>query len=182
MMTAVMDPAQPERALPHATALGEAFQLTNFVRDVREDVLERDRVYLPGETLRRHGVDYEQVSALEFDERLAAAVQDELSRAEALYKDGVAGIKYLPEDCQFAVLLAAVLYADHHRSIRRLGYDVVSQTPSLSLVRKLSLLARTRWAWTWNRDPEAVFARVSAVPYAGSRDRRGERADPRPAR
>ena len=182
MMTAVMDPEQPERALPHATALGEAFQLTNFVRDVREDVLERDRVYLPGETLRRHGVDYEQVSALEFDERLAAAVQDELSRAEALYKDGVAGIKYLPEDCQFAVLLAAVLYADHHRSIRRLGYDVVSQTPSLSLVRKLSLLARTRWAWTWNRDPEAVFARVSAVPYAGSRDRRGERADPRPAR
>jgi phytoene synthase len=182
MMTAVMDPPEADRALPHATALGEAFQLTNFVRDVREDVVERDRVYLPGETLRKHGVDYAQVHDLEFDERLAAAVQDELSRAEALYKEGVAGIKYLPDDCQFAVLLAAVLYADHHRAIRRRGYDVVSETPSLSLARKLSLLARTRWAWAWNRDPEAVFARVSAVPYAGSRDRRGERADPHPAR
>jgi len=143
---------------PHATKkLGEAFQMTNFIRDVREDVAERDRVYLPLETLRRHGVSEDQILNLEFDDDVAAAIREELVRTERLYEEGVAGIKYLPEDCQLAVLLAAVLYADHHRLIRDLGYDTVSTTPELSFVRKISLLVRTRWKWQWNRDPEAVF-------------------------
>ncbi|QWC18854.1 phytoene/squalene synthase family protein [Halorubrum sp. 2020YC2] len=159
MMTAIMDldPEAEARALPHATKLGEAFQMTNFLRDVREDVVERDRIYLPLETLRRHGVSEEQILDLEFDEDVAAAVREEMTRTERLYEEGVAGIKYLPEDCQLAVLLAAVLYVDHHRLIRNRGYDTVSTTPELSFTRKISLLVRTRWKWQWNRDPEAVF-------------------------
>ena len=167
MMTSVMDPDEPEQALPRATALGEAFQMSNFLRDVREDVVERDRVYLPQETLRRHGVSEEEVKAFQFSERFKAVMRDELERTEELYRKGVAGIKYLPDDCQFAVLLAAVLYADHHRTIRRRGYDVLSATPSLSTPRKLWLLARTRLAWARTRDPETVFRRVSVVPYPG---------------
>jgi phytoene synthase len=184
MMTAVMEPddADLERALPHATALGEAFQMTNFLRDVHEDIVERDRVYLPRETLDRYGVDDDQLRAFEFDERFAGAMKEELARTEALYEEGVAGIKYLPEDAQFAVLLAAVLYADHHRLIRRRGYDVLTETPSLPLSRKLWLLARTRWAWAWTRDPEAVFRRVSAVGTEEPRSHGGERAGPHPAR
>jgi phytoene synthase len=182
MMTALMDPEEPEKALPHATALGEAFQMSNFLRDVREDVIERDRIYLPMETLRRHGVTEAQVKALEFDESFAAAMQDELARTEALYEEGVAGIKYLPEDSQFAVLLAAVLYADHHRAIRRRGYDVLSETPELSLSRKLWLLAKTRWAWLWNKDPAVVFRRVSAIGSDDPRRRGGEHAEPHPTR
>ena len=159
MMTAIMDldAEQEAEALPHATKLGEAFQMTNFLRDVREDVVERDRIYLPLETLRRHGVSEQQILDLEFDEDVAAAIREEMARTERLYEEGVAGIKYLPEDCQLGVLLAAVLYVDHHRLIRNLGYDTVSTTPELSLTRKLSLLVRTRWKWQWNRDPEAVF-------------------------
>jgi phytoene synthase len=170
MMTAVMDlPEERERkALPHATALGEAFQLTNFLRDVREDIVERDRIYLPQETLAEYDVTEEQLLAFEYDERFVAAMNHELRRTEALYKEGVAGIKHLPEDCQFAVLLAAVLYADHHRLIRERRYDVLSETPQLGTLRKALLLARTRWHWALNRDPEAVFRRVSAVPYGGT--------------
>ncbi|AUV82821.1 geranylgeranyl-diphosphate geranylgeranyltransferase [Salinigranum rubrum] len=168
MMTAVMDAPEGDRALPHATALGEAFQMSNFLRDVREDVVERDRVYLPQETLRRRGVSEEEVKNFEFSERFRAVMEDELARTEELYREGVTGIKYLPEDCQFAVLLAAVLYADHHRAIRRVDYDVLSATPSLSTPRKLWLLARTRLAWARSRDPETVFRRVSVVPYPGA--------------
>jgi phytoene synthase len=163
MMTAVMAPEDPAAALPAATALGEAFQLTNFVRDVREDVLERDRVYLPAETLRAHGASQDQITRLEFDENVAAAVQAELERAEALYLDGVAGISLLPEGCQFPVLLAAVLYADHHRLIRAREYDVVSATPELTLRRRFWLAARTRLAWWHNADPMTVFRRVSGI-------------------
>ncbi|QKY20910.1 phytoene/squalene synthase family protein [Halolamina sp. CBA1230] len=164
MMTAVMAPEHAERALPAATALGEAFQLTNFVRDVREDVIERDRIYLPAETLETHGASHEQIARLAFDGNVARAVQAELSRAEALYRDGVAGIELLPRDCQFPVLLAAILYVDHHRLIRNLGYDVVSTAPSLSTPRKLWLAARARIAWQRSPDPIAVFRAVSAIP------------------
>ena len=83
MMTAIMDLDAEEEAeaLPHATKLGEAFQMTNFLRDVREDVVERDRIYLPLETLRRHGVSEEQILELEFDTNVAAAVRGPPQRA-----------------------------------------------------------------------------------------------------
>jgi phytoene synthase len=165
MMTAVMDPDDHETALSHATALGEAFQMTNFLRDVHEDIVERDRIYLPQETLSTYDVSESQLLNFEFDENVAAAIRHEMRRTEQLYKEGVAGIKYLPEDCQFAVLLAAVLYADHHRLIRQRGYDTLTATPELSSLRKVSLLVRTRWAWFRSKDPEAVFRRVSTVPY-----------------
>lgn len=164
MMTAVMDPDDPETALSHATALGEAFQLTNFVRDVREDVVERDRIYLPQTTLEREGVTNERIERFEMDERVASVIRTELARAESLYRDGVAGIKYLPSDCQLPVLLAAVLYADHHRLIRKHDYDVLNNEVELSTTRKLWLVVRVRWHWQWNGDPEEVFRRVSAVP------------------
>ncbi|PCR91162.1 phytoene/squalene synthase family protein [Natrinema ejinorense] len=170
MMTAIMEPEAEETAIPHAVTLGEAFQMTNFLRDVREDILERDRIYVPQETLRDHGVDTEQIERLEYSESFGAAMAAELQRTEELYREGVAGIRYLPEDCQLPVLLAAVLYAEHHTVIRNQEYDVLSAEPSLSTVRKLWCLAKTRWHWHWNRDPEAVFQRVSAVPTA-DRDR-----------
>ncbi|WP_207587338.1 squalene/phytoene synthase family protein [Halomontanus rarus] len=167
MMTAIMEPDDPETALPHAIALGEAFQLTNFLRDVREDVRERDRIYIPQETLRAHGVTDEQIERLEMSESFASVMAEELRRTERLYREGVAGIRYLPEDCQLPVLLAAVLYAEHHRVIRAQDYDVLTREPSLSTARKLRCLVQTRWHWHWNRDPEAVFERVSAVPAHG---------------
>ena len=176
MMLAVMGSEDPELARPHATALGEAFQLTNFLRDVREDVEDRDRIYLPATTLERHGVSHDDVAALDFSEGFAAAMRDELQRAETLYRQGVAGIQSLPTDCQFAVLLAAVLYADYHRVIRARDYDVLTAAPSLGRVRKLSLLARTWWHWRRTRDPETVFRRVSAV---GATDERSTETPPR---
>lgn len=163
MMLAVMDPVERERARPHAKALGEAFQLTNFLRDVREDVVEYDRVYLPRATLERYGVSTADVTALRNSTGVRAAIRHELERAETLYREGVAGIRHLPEDCQFPVLLSAVLYAEHHRQIRERGYDTVSSTPSLSTRRSLRLVARTWWNWRRDQDPEAVFYRVSAV-------------------
>ncbi len=182
MMTAIMEPDEPETALPHAVKLGEAFQMTNFLRDVREDVLERDRIYLPRETLRAHDVPESQIEALEYSESFRDAMAEELRRTENLYREGVAGIRYLPEDCQLPVLLAAVLYSEHHAVIRNREYDVLSAEPSLSTVRKLTCLAKTRWHWHWNRDPEAVFARVSAIPTLEP-DRRGpEHGDRVPTR
>jgi 15-cis-phytoene synthase len=182
MMTAIMEPDDPETALPHAIKLGEAFQLTNFLRDVREDVLDRNRIYLPRETLETHGVSETEIEELEYSASFRAAMADELKRTERLYREGVAGIRYLPEDCQLPVLLAAVLYAEHHAVIRARDYDVLSAEPSLSTSRKLWCLAKTRWYWHWNRDPEAVFERVSAIPAPEPERRSPEHGERIPTR
>jgi len=182
MMTHVMDPDDVEAALPHARRLGEAFQMTNFLRDVGEDVVERDRVYLPRETITAHGATVADVEAREPSEGLLRAIESELRRTERLYREGVAGIKYLPTDCQFAVLLAAVLYADHHRLIRERGYDTVTATPGLTRRRKVWLVIETRWRWQWTRDPEAVFANVADVPTGDTVSRGAEPPAASPAR
>jgi phytoene synthase len=182
MMTAVMDPEEAEKALSHATALGEAFQLSNFLRDVREDIVERDRIYLPQTTLEEHDVTNDQIRRFEMDDRFAAVMRTELHRAEHLYKKGVAGIKYLPDDCQFAVLLAAVLYAEHHRLIRKRNYDVLSKTPQLSTSRKAFLGAKTWLHWQFTKDPETVFRKVSTVSYHESRPTGHEHAERLPTR
>jgi len=179
MMVAIMEVEDPESAAPHAAALAEAFQLSNFLRDVREDVEDYDRVYLPGETRREHGVTVEQLREAEVTEGFREAMRTEMARTETKYREGVAGIKYLPEDCQFAVLLSAVLYADHHREIRSRSYDVLSETPSLSTTRKLWLLAKTRALWAFYSDPEYVFYRASCI--SSPADHRQHHGDPHPA-
>ena len=178
MMLEVMDPEQKEPARPHAAALAEAFQLSNFLRDVGEDIEEYDRIYLPQETLRRYGVDEQDIVEGRATESFKAAMRAEIDRTERLYRKGVAGIRYLPEDCQFAVLLSAVLYAEHHRRIRAVDYDTLNRDAELSKVRRLYLVARTWVHWKRNRDPEAVFYAVSAIPEDAPQAERPHEAVP----
>jgi phytoene synthase len=169
MMMAAMGMSEDEQASarPHAEALAEAFQLTNFLRDVREDIHDYGRVYVPGETLERYGVTEDDLREARVTEGFVAAMTHELRRTERLYRKGVAGIRQLPEDCQFGVLLAAVFYAEHHRLIRDRDYDVLTETPQLSRLRRGYLLAWTWLHWRRHRDPEAAFYAVSAVSRAG---------------
>ena len=174
MMLTVMDPAEREAAEPHARSLAEAFQLTNFIRDVREDICDYDRVYLPKETLERFGITEPQLRRGEMTDDLRAAIRTELQRTESLYRHGVTGIRYLPADCQFAVLLSAVLYAEHHRRIRDLEYDVLGENTSLSTARRLWLVPKTYYHWRRTGDPETAFYAASAISEGdGETDRHG---------
>lgn len=165
MMLEVIDPPRKERARPHAKALGEAFQLTNFIRDVGEDIRDYGRIYLPQTTLDRHGVEARTIERCEATPGFARAIGEELARAETKYRKGVAGIRYLPADCQFPVLLAAVFYAEYHAKIKELRGDVLSQTPTLGRLDYLRLAVKTVWWWFRLDDPELVFYQVSPIPY-----------------
>ncbi|PSQ22880.1 geranylgeranyl-diphosphate geranylgeranyltransferase [Halobacteriales archaeon QS_9_67_15] len=164
MMAAMeMSDADREEAQSHAAALAEAFQLTNFLRDVREDIHDYGRVYIPRETLERYGVSETNLAEATVTDGFVSVMRHELQRTERLYREGVAGIRMLPEDCQFGVLLAAVFYAEHHRLIRTRDYDVLSETPELGRLRRGYLLVRTWIHWRRHRDPEATFYAVSAI-------------------
>jgi len=165
MMMAAMEMSDEDRegAQSHAAALAEAFQLTNFLRDVREDIHDYGRVYIPQETLERYGVSETDLAEANVTDGFVSAMRHELQRTERLYREGVAGIRMLPEDCQFGVLLAAVFYAEHHRLVRARDYDVLTETPELGRFRRGYLLVRTWIHWRRHRDPEATFYAVSAV-------------------
>lgn len=163
MMLSIMDVDEPEMARPHAGALAEAFQLTNFLRDVDEDIHDYHRVYLPAETREPFGVSIDHLLSGEVDDGFRRVMQIELARTEELYHEGVAGIQHLPEDCQFGVLVSAVLYVEHHSVIEEQGYDVLSTRPSIPTLRKLALIAKTYVYWRLQKDPETVFRRVASI-------------------
>jgi phytoene synthase len=116
------------------------------------------------ETLDAYDVTVDQLRNEECTPAFREAIQAEVRRAEQLYRQGVAGIEHLPKDCQFAVVLAATLYAEHHRLIRKQDFDVLSTRPSLSTARKLWVVSKTWWNWRRFQDPVTVFRRVSPVP------------------
>ncbi|MDY6780329.1 MAG: phytoene/squalene synthase family protein [Halobacteria archaeon] len=180
MMTDVMVEDASEETYAHAEALGEAFQMTNFLRDVREDITDYGRIYIPRETLREANVAESEVEKLEHSPEFADAVRAELRRTDNLYREGVEGIKLLPKDCQFAVLVASVLYSDYHRLIEKRGYDVLTQEPSLGSLRKLRLVAETYYRWKTTDEPEEVFYEVSPVSQRYSKKKSKQLATEQP--
>lgn len=129
-----------KRALMHAQALGEAMQLTNFLRDVGEDWRERNRIYLPLEDLARFTVTEEDIANGAQSDRMNALVRFELQRADELYAKAEPGIELLSADGRFAVRAASRLYQNILREIERNTYDVFIKRARTSNVKKLTLL------------------------------------------
>jgi phytoene synthase len=166
MMARVMGVPDEPAVLARAAMLGEAFQMTNFLRDVREDLRERGRVYLPQQTLDRFGVEPEDLREPPAARPVRAAIGYEAARTRMLYREGVLGLPELPADCQLPVTLAATLYAEHHRLLRDQRLDVIAERPTLSGLRRAWVAAKVRAAWAWEADPVWVFDRVAAIDMA----------------
>ena len=135
MMLPVLEPTSPEAKAP-ARSLGLAFQLTNFLRDVDED-LDRGRVYLPQEDLQHFGVDLklgvgERRATPEFQSLMAY----EIERNRALYDFADTGIAMLPPRSARCVGTARVLYAKILDRIERQGYDVFRSRARVPTWRK----------------------------------------------
>lgn len=131
------------RALVHAQALGEAMQLTNFLRDVGEDWRDRQRIYLPLEDLRRFHVTEQDILHGSLQEQVRALLQFEIARADALYAKAESGIDLLSKDGRFAVRAASRLYQHILREIERNAFDVFTKRARTSTPTKLGLLIRS---------------------------------------
>ena len=125
--------------LKYAQALGEAMQLTNFLRDIKEDLLARGRVYLPMEDLERFQVTVEDLERGVVTPGIKALLQFECSRARALYALADDGIKYLDPSGQLAVRVASGLYAAILDRIKAADYDVFTKRRRTTLLHKLFL-------------------------------------------
>jgi len=134
MMLPVLQPTSPAAKDP-ARSLGFAFQLTNFLRDVDED-LDRGRVYVPQEDLRRFGVDLSSPEGRTVTPEWRACLAFEIARNRELYAHADAGIALLPPRSARCVGAARVLYARILDRIERAGYDVFTERVRVPTWRK----------------------------------------------
>jgi phytoene synthase len=142
-----------------ATELGVAMQLTNILRDLGAD-LKAGRVYIPSDELRAHDFSREHLQSLAdsvarrgplaLDTRFRSLMRAQIARARTHYERGFAGVRRLPPDTQFAILLAARLYAAILDEIERADYDVFTRRAATSAWFKTTHAAR--W-WAANRTP-----------------------------
>jgi 15-cis-phytoene synthase len=123
---------------PHAIALGTAFQLTNFLRDVGEDLL-RGRMYLPQESLRRFGVDRDRLARGAVDEPIRNLLAWEIERARAMYRQALPGIALVARTSQDCLYTAWTLYSEILDEIERADYDVFSRRVRVGLPRRAAV-------------------------------------------
>jgi phytoene synthase len=144
-----------ERAEPHAAALGIAFQITNFLRDVGED-LDRGRVYLPANELASFGVDRELLGWCrrtgQPDRRVRRAVAYLVARTRAIYRRAAPGIPMLAPVSRACVTTAFRLYGGILDEIEAADYHILARRVAVPNHRRIAvalpglsraLLART---------------------------------------
>jgi phytoene synthase len=140
-------------AAPHAAALGKAFQLTNFLRDVAED-LDRGRIYLPADELAAFGVDRDRLGWCARTRRLDPAVRralaDQVARTRRVYAEARPGIGMLHPASRPCVWTAYVLYGGILERIEAAGHNVFAGRARVPRHRRLlaaaDALVRAQWA------------------------------------
>lgn len=140
-----------EDAAPYAAALGKAFQLTNFIRDVDED-LHRGRVYLPADELAAHGVDRELLvwcqSVRRTDPRVRAALREQHAVVRQVYRQARHGVQMLSPASRPCVATALVLYSEILDRVEAMDFEIFRQRATVGKPRRL-VVAGTGIARAW---------------------------------
>ena len=127
-----------------AAALGVAFQITNFLRDVGED-LDRGRVYLPADELAAFGVDRELLgwcrTTRRCDPRVRRALAHLVARTRAIYRRAAPGVPMLSPVSRACVATAFTLYGGILDEIVDVGYDVLGRRVVVPRGRRLRVAA-----------------------------------------
>ena len=131
-----------EEAAPYAAALGKAFQLTNFLRDIDED-LQRGRIYLPADELAAHQVDRDVLMWCHANQRTDARVRraliDQHAKTRRIYDFARRGIPLLHPRSRPCIAAALTLYSEILDRIETLDFAVFSQRASVGTARRLQV-------------------------------------------
>ncbi len=130
------------RTRGYAHDLGMAFQLTNIVRDVREDAM-RGRIYIPNEDLEAHGVRPGELAQPSTPEHVRALLEFQAARARRYYEQAFAQLPDVDRHAQRSGLVMARIYLTLLDEIARDGYRVLEHRVKLTPLRKLWIAWRT---------------------------------------
>jgi len=127
---------QKTETLHYAESLGYAMQLTNILRDIKEDAM-LGRIYLPQDEMREFGYTEAELKQGEINDAFRRLMKFEIARARTLYAEAERGIPLLDRDARFTVLLAARLYARILDRIEAADYDVFTRRAHTTFAGKL---------------------------------------------
>lgn len=114
---------EDNRAMGYASDLGIAMQLTNILRDVREDA-EMGRLYLPVDEIRAHGMDPDDILAGRPGPGFRELMAFQVARARSLYDSALMGVPALAPSGRMATLAASHLYSRILNEIEEIDYNV----------------------------------------------------------
>ncbi|MER6032787.1 MULTISPECIES: phytoene/squalene synthase family protein [unclassified Streptomyces] len=133
-----------EEAAPYAAELGVAFQLTNFLRDVGED-LDRGRIYLPQDLLAAHGVDRELLRRCRDDGRTDGRVTEALRAfadlTRAAYRRAAPGVPMLDPVARPCIRTAFVLYGGILDAVADTGWAALNRRAAVPRRRRALVAA-----------------------------------------
>ncbi len=142
LMSAEIFGYDDRKTLKYAHALGMAFQLTNILRDVREDC-SRGRLYIPLDELEKFGVTTEDLLKNRTTDKIKALLKFQAERAQEYYQQAFALLPDGDRHPQRSGLIMATIYRAILNEIENDGYRVLEHRTSLSPIRKLWLAWRT---------------------------------------
>lgn len=129
------------RALDLAERCGVAFQLTNILRDVREDA-EHGRVYLPEEDLERFGVNPEELKGAALSPALRSLLAFEADRARTYYLESEPLLEMIHSESRASLKALIGIYSRLLERISNSGYEVLGERVRVPAWEKIWILAR----------------------------------------
>lgn len=124
-------------------------QMTNFLRDVKEDYVDFKRMYMPLEDLHRFSLSHRHIK--EFcqtgiiNDNREKFMAYQIHRCDALYHEALHGLQYLPKNCRKAIYMSAKLYQQILRRIEKLHYNVFSHSARTTKTEKFMVLTQHIW-------------------------------------
>ena len=130
-----------DKALIYAKALGEAFQLTNFLRDIKED-LARGRIYIPQEDWIKYDVTEADFQSDKISDKMKDLILHEVEVNEKLYAEALKGIPLLNKGGRRAVRIALYLYKEIMEKIKKNPERVWTERVRVPFYRKIYLIIK----------------------------------------
>ena len=134
-------------ALPLAEKCGIAFQLTNILRDVREDS-GLGRLYLPAEDLERFGVSVDDLKNARKSEQFGDLMEFEIARAKRYYRESAPLLGLIEPKARPSLWALIAIYSSLLDRIGQSYYDVLARRISLSPAEKALIVLRAACGWT----------------------------------
>jgi phytoene synthase len=132
-----------EKALEYAPYLGEAMQLTNFIRDIGEDYRDRGRIYFPKEDMDSYKVTESDIENNRITANFINLIEFEIKRARNLYRKSDQGMKYLNKRGRFAVIMASRMYEAILDKVEQNNYNVLTKRARTSKTEKIYILGKS---------------------------------------
>jgi len=130
----------------YARDLGFAFQLTNFLRDIKEDMdMKPSRIYIPKDCQNNKKCilanlnDETQMRGLKNNNEFKELIESELIKCDKIYKSADIGIKNIDNKYRQPIYVAKLLYSEINNKIREKDYDISSRV-SISSFQKIKIL------------------------------------------